>query len=58
MGRKLPKKAGHGKKKVLHNEVFPECIGKFPECVDYTAEMTLELRTECKSCPYRKKSTY
>ena len=34
---------------------FPHCIGKFPECKEYTEEMDLCDRTECKSCPYQKK---
>ncbi len=33
---------------------FPNCIGRFPECKDYTADMSLELRPECKFCPFRK----
>jgi len=34
---------------------FPVCIGKFPECDNYTEDMPLEERTECKICPFRKK---
>lgn len=54
MGRKLPKpKAGH---KINHtpSSKFPSCIGRFPECTSYTADMSIDLRQECRTCPFRK----
>lgn len=37
--------------KMAHS--FPNCIGKFPECVSYNSEMILEDRPECRLCPYK-----
>lgn len=34
---------------------FPGCIGRFPECVNYTEDMSLEERPECRTCPFHKK---
>ena len=54
MGRKLPKKIGYkrGNQNTTIKGKFPDCIGKFPECKDYKAGMSLEFRPECKSCPF------
>ena len=54
MGRKLPKKTGYKRSNQNNNVTgnFPECIGKFPECKDYTVDMSLDNRPECKSCPF------
>ena len=54
MGRKLPKKHGYKKNSQTfdRNIRFPDCIGRFPECKDYTADMPIENRPECKSCPF------
>jgi len=55
MGRKLPKKSGYKRSNQnIINGKFPDCIGKFPECSNYTSEMSLESRPECKSCPFNK----
>lgn len=56
MGRKLPKKYGYSRdtsQNLIRNLKFPECIGRFPECKEYTANMNLEDRPECKLCPFR-----
>jgi hypothetical protein len=56
MGRKLPKKSGY-RRSNQNNAIkgkFPDCIGKFPECKNYSPEMDLESRPECKSCPFNK----
>ena len=47
-------KAENNMMKYRKNMKFPICIGKFPECVDYTELMELETRTECRLCPYLK----
>lgn len=56
MGRKLPKKTGYKRSNSSNtiNGKFPDCIGRFPECKDYTADMNLDNRPECKSCPFNK----
>jgi len=56
MGRKLPKKTGY-KRNIQNNTIksnFPDCIGKYPECKNYTKDMSLDIRSECKSCPFNK----
>jgi len=57
MGRKLPKKHPYYKRIASgdsNNRIkFPNCIGKYPECENYTPEMGLENRQECKTCPFR-----
>lgn len=56
MGRKLPKKSGY-KRNSSSNSIkstFPDCIGRFPECENYTSDMSLDNRPECKSCPFNK----
>lgn len=56
MGRKLPKKFGYKKNNStnLINSKFPNCIGRFPECENYTSDLSLDNRPECKSCPFNK----
>lgn len=31
---------------------FPNCIGVFPECKEYTKDMDIKDRKECQKCPY------
>jgi len=56
MGRKLPKKHAYYKRKTSggsgSSTQFPNCIGKYPECENYTEDMTLEYRPECNTCPF------
>ena len=54
-GRKLPKRHTYKKesKVVEKTSKFPDCIGQFPDCVSYTADMTIENRPECRSCPFK-----
>ena len=56
MGRKLPKKSGYKRdgSSNTNNGNFPNCIGQFPECKDYTEDLSLDNRPECKSCPFNK----
>lgn len=57
MGRKLPKTPSYYKRRTLGGSdtstKFPNCIGKYPECENYTKDMNLEDRPECKTCPFR-----
>jgi len=53
MGRKLPKKAAFKRSSTISSSKFPSCIGRFPECKGYTAEMSTVERVECKFCPYK-----
>tara|TARA_Y100000034_G_C6685041_1_gene301310 strand:- start:395 stop:568 length:174 start_codon:yes stop_codon:yes gene_type:complete len=55
-GRKLPKTVGYKResKSSQMNSKFPDCIGRFPECKNYTADMDLKNRPECKFCPFNK----
>jgi len=59
---KVPQhKKDQARKKTLNNQrdrkraanVFPNCIGMFPECKEYTEDMTDEQKPECKNCPYK-----
>lgn len=56
MGRKLPKPNRYKKDsgRYQDNSKFPDCIGRFPECVDYTESMEPEKRPECRLCPFKK----
>lgn len=40
-------------KKLNKVSLFPSCIGRFPECSQYNADMTIEQRGECKNCPFK-----
>ena len=53
-GRKLPKRHTYKKEstKTGKTSKFPDCIGTFPECKEYTADMPIESRPECRSCPF------
>lgn len=57
MGRKLPKKYAYYKRRASRgsnsSSKFPDCIGKYTECENYTKDMDLEDRPECKTCPFR-----
>ncbi|MFH1607211.1 MAG: hypothetical protein ABIC91_07715 [Nanoarchaeota archaeon] len=56
MGRKLPKKSGYRRQLQNNSNTskFPNCIGTYPECENYSADMKLDARPECKSCPSNK----
>ena len=53
LSKELRKKYGKRSTSQNTNLKFPDCIGKFPECKDYSVDMDLENRPECKTCPFK-----
>ncbi len=54
-GRKLPKRHTYKKesKSDGNTNKFPNCIGTYPDCKDYTPEMSIDDRPECRTCPFK-----
>ncbi len=54
-GRKLPKRHGYKQsaKGSMISSKFPGCIGTYPDCKDYTSDMSIENRPECRTCPFK-----